>query len=181
MATNFHITGIPELDRKLAYLSKDVARKASRSALAVGMTVIRNAIRARVPLKAKTPGHALDAYKESIKGSQKRQRKTGIAEAKVGIAVGKGVFKLRNWQVFHLLALGTADRYTGRKRIRGKVLGKWKWLNIWRKTGNPVHYTGRLQSDDLVKRGTFAAWPTALRQMVNQVAIVVAREAAKKP
>lgn len=177
---NLHITGIPELDRKLRYLSTTVAKKAARSALGMGMTVLAQSTRAMVG-PALTPGHSLEEFKRSIRGTQKRERTTGVFQAKEGILVGKRGAKLRNWQVFHLLSIGTRDRYTGRKRQRAKLNGKWKWTNQYKNTGNPRRYTGRMRYQTFFRRGFAAGWPTALRVMVNQVAVVIAREAAKRP
>ena len=171
------ITGIPQLDAKLKHLELRVGRKACRSALAKGMTVIARSMRSNVP-QAKTPGHSNVGLKRAIKGRQVREKTTGIVSAKVGVNVGSRSGKQSNRRigtgerVYHLMALGTVDRWTGSKRSGSYRMGRTS-------TGNKRMFRGRMKGDQFVTKGFRASEAAALAIMVQAVADVVKKEASK--
>lgn len=176
------LTGVPELDRMLKNLAVPIADKASAAALRSGVTFMARDMRSRAP-KAKTQGHSTDEFKKAIKGTVRKPRKSGIIESKAGIAVGAKV-KRRNWQVFHLLALGTADRYSGRKRVRGWVMvdgkRKRKWLNKYKQTGNARIFRGRMIYNSFIRVSANATYKQAVVLMQKKAKQVIATEVAKR-
>lgn len=104
------ITGDKELDRALARIEARASNRVVRSASARAGTVIRRAIRALIPYRS---------IKRSVGKRQKRSKRSGRFEAKVGFGVG-AASKVRAPHA-HLIAAGTKPRYTKKGAFRGKV------------------------------------------------------------
>lgn len=169
-AASVVITGIPELDRQFKFIGIKVARKACRSALGRGMTVVAKQIRRNVP-KARTKGHTNQELKQSVRGRQVRGRASGIAQAKVGIGVGRP--KGSNHLQVPLIALGTTDRK--RKRVRGIFRSRSGTLKTRRVSGS----TGRMTGNDFVGRAYQTAGNAAVQMMITTAAQVIQKESAK--
>jgi hypothetical protein len=114
------ITGDKALDRKLKRLATSGQRKILRSALGKGLTVLGRGIRNAIDPDQKSA-------KKTVGSRNKKNKKTGLHEAKVGLGVGKhskskkqrdsnrpGVGISKN--NIHWLVLGTKER----KREKGK-------------------------------------------------------------
>ncbi len=156
------ITGIPELDRKLANLATKTAKKAARSALGKGMTVLVKSIKSAVP-PATTEGHSNRDIKRSIGKKQKRQKQTGIVSAVVGIDVGKK--KASQKPQSHLIALGTVER------TRDHVGGKFEGRVVSNRR------TGKIEGNDFVGAGYRAAAGEAINVMLKAADAVIQKEA----
>lgn len=113
MAKHVTIKGDKALEKKLADLDAKVQKKIARSALNKSMTVIQRGIKAAVPSHMKS-------IRQSIGKRNKKNRRKGVSEAKVGVNVAKKGEK----QVphAHLIAGGTKDRYTKAGKYTGKII-----------------------------------------------------------
>ena len=122
------ITGDAALQAKFESLSNKGSRLSLRSALNIGMKVLRVAIKAAIP-DAKTPGHDMKHIRKAVGMRFVSKRRLGLTEAKVGFHVGKqretrvskAARKLRGEKRkaaphrtphAHLLAAGTGMRRT---------------------------------------------------------------------
>lgn len=103
------ILGDRRLIAKLDGLANREIRRIDRNAVNRGMTLIRKAIRAEIPSHMKS-------VKKGVGSRFKKNKKTGLREAKVGSGVGKK--KAAQTPHSHLILLGTKERVqksTGRK------------------------------------------------------------------
>lgn len=137
------IEGDQDLMVKFENLTRGGQSRAMRAAMNVGMKLIREAIRTRIP-DAKTPGHDNSDFRKAIGNRFVRSRGEGQTAAKVGVNVGpdrkwakirktvakgqrrKAYSNYRQTRAsaphFHLLAMGTAMRRTRLTRAnRGRV------------------------------------------------------------
>ncbi len=140
------ITGDKELDRLLYQMGEKSVRKIARIPLGKGLTVVARAIRREVPA-ATTAGHKNKRIKQAIGKRNKKNRRKGYHEAKAGIHVGKK----KGAPHAHLLALGTKERFSGK---RGVVVRDAK-----------VHRKGRVKPNDFVKRGLQNADSEAMKRI----------------
>lgn len=162
------ITGDRLLKATLEQLSTRETRRAARKALTSGTSVLTRALKAAVPA-AKTPGHSSRSLQQSIRGRQKRNKRSGIVEAKVGIGVGRRKYSeakgnLQRAPHLHLIALGTGERYTGQRtyRVRGQrkmrrkdgttyTLGRHaSGGRVAARTNSPRHYRGRMHANPFI-------------------------------
>ncbi len=116
------ISGERVLRATLEQLATKETRRAARKALNSGMSILKRALRAAAP-DPETPGHDGKGLRAAINSRHKRNSRSGIVEAKVGIGVGKSKYsKAKGNQQraphLHLIALGTQDRFTGAKTQR---------------------------------------------------------------
>ena len=134
------MTGIPEVDRTLKKLGTSDARKAARTGVNAGMSVLAKFIRAEVKAEPDASRNLRKQISKTIGKRFRKNRRTGESTAKVGPGVGKQTpatgsrrpgRKGLSKQNVHWFVLGTKDR-----RVRT--------------TGNPA---GRLQSIHFVRRG----------------------------
>lgn len=152
-------TGFPELDKRMRFMADAGANRIISTAARAGLRVGEKYIRDQIPATIKTG----IANKDKGIGSTTKKKSANGTSGKVGVGVGgtqkkaaankldrgkkRGVgVSARN---LHWFAMGTAERFTGSKRIR--IKGSFKQQRR-RSTGNPVHPTGRI---DVVKFGGF--------------------------
>jgi hypothetical protein len=164
-------TGFAALDAKLKDIGSRVAGKACRSGMSKAGTVIARSMRLRVPA-AKTPGHSTNELKKAIRS--RVSTRNGVIELKVGIDVGKRNYKKvgKGSRVYFLLALGTADRWTGTKGV-----GRSKKTKV--STGNKRAFRGRVQPGDFISAGLAASQAEAQTVLERTVGEVIAKEAVK--
>jgi hypothetical protein len=106
------ITGDKALDAKLKDLELRTAKRIARKAINKGLTQIARGQRAAAPTKR---------IKGTVGSRNKKNRKTGLAEAKVGMNVGKKLTNPKRMPHAHLLALGTSERTTRSGASRGRM------------------------------------------------------------
>jgi hypothetical protein len=155
-----NITGDKKIDRKLKRLAKSGQKRIARAALGKALTVLARGVRNAIDPKQKSA-------KKTVGTKNKKNKKTGIHEAKVGFGVGKqpkkkqrgnrpgvGISKTN----IHWLLLGTKNRTTEKGKSTGAMppVGKG-WL----------------------KNGLKAAEPEAFRVMQETVKTKLAQEVAK--
>jgi HK97 gp10 family phage protein len=174
------ITGDKELIRKFEQLANRDATRISRKVLTKGAAEMRDEIKFQIR-PTKTKGHSNKGIKSNIGSRLKKPRKTNEVEALAGVGVGKkttGARAARNRLFaphFHLLALGTKDRYTG--RISRKVRGGGR---ITKKTGGKIAYRGRMPADDFVGRAYAARGSKAVGDMVSLMKSEIEATAVQK-
>jgi hypothetical protein len=132
---NATITGDKALDRKLKRLATSGQKRIARAALGKALTVLARGIRNAVDPKQKSA-------KKTVGTKNKKNKKTGVHEAKVGFGVGKktkskkqrdpkkggvGISK----ENIHWLILGTTERH----RDDGAATGKMQKAPDWMKKG----------------------------------------------
>lgn len=132
---NASITGDKALDRKLKRLATSGQKRIARAALGKALTVLARGIRNAVDPKQKSA-------KKTVGTKNKKNKKTGVHEAKVGFGVGKqtkskkqrdpkkggvGISK----QNIHWLILGTDER----QRDDGASTGRMPKAPDWMKKG----------------------------------------------
>ena len=106
------LTGDKKLDKKLGRLARRGANRVARRGLGKALTVLARAMRAEAPNKT---------MKASIGKRNKKNRRKGIHEAKVGPNVGnKGKGEKRTPHA-HLFILGTKERFTKTGASRGAM------------------------------------------------------------
>lgn len=110
-------TGDEDLDRVLASLERKTGNRVARAALSRALSELVRMIKAEVAQKT---------IKKTIGKRNKKIRRDGEHGAKAGIGVGSASRQTYAPHA-HLLAMGTADRYTQRKQYRGKVTAH-KWI-----------------------------------------------------
>lgn len=155
------ITGDKKMDRKLKNLATSGQKRISRAALGKGLTVLGRGIRNAIDPKQKSA-------KKTVGSKNKKNKKTGLHDAKVGLGVGKrtkskkqrgtkkgvGISK----ENIHWLTLGTGHRATK----KGKSTGRMPPVGIrW------------------VKQGVKHAEPEAVRVMQQTARAKLIQEAAK--
>ncbi len=161
------ITGDKELIRKFEQLASRDATRISRKALTKGSGEMRDEIKFQIR-PTKTKGHSTRGIKANIGSRLKKIRKTSQVEALAGVGVGKKMKGARAAKArlfaphFHLLALGSKDRYTG--RVSRKVRGGGR---ITKKTGGAIAYRGRMPADDFVGRAYTARGSKAVAHMIT--------------
>jgi hypothetical protein len=178
------ITGVEDLDAKLATLKLGAANKIARPALTKAARHLLKKVKAAVPPDKKEAKKAMGMVVDA-KGGKSRD----LQRAKVGAAVGKaskvagnprragrpGVgMDARN---IHWFILGTAQRSTGTTRIRSKLgLGQRKL------TGGVVRNTGIMppQMEDVVKGPARAEQGAMIGIMRAEATTRLAKLAAKK-
>lgn len=144
------ITGDKALDRKLKRLATSGQKRIARAALGKALTVLARGIRNAVDPKQKSA-------KKSVGSKNKKNKKTGVHESKVGFGVGKktkskkqrdpkkpgvGISK----ENIHWLVLGTNDR------------------SKWRTTGASTGDSPAI-GKDWMKKGIKASEGDAFRMM----------------
>ena len=105
------ITGDKALDRKLSHLSDKGQARATKSAIGKALTVIARGIRNAIPPNLKS-------VKKTVGTKNKKNKRKGIHEAKVGLGVGKQKKQARAGKPgvgiskanVHWWALGTGER-----------------------------------------------------------------------
>lgn len=158
LALMLEISGDRIVKATFEQLANKETRRAARKALTSGMQVLTKALKAASPV-AKTEGHSGRGLRQAIRSRHVRNKRTGIAEAKVGIGVGKKT-PARTAKMkphFHLVALGTEPRHTGARQVKGKR-GTGRRII----TGNPTYYRGRMPANPFV-----ATTSNALSRAVN--------------
>lgn len=170
------VEGIDELRERLTFLGDRDARSIGRAAENAMAREMAKSIRRFIP-KSIMP----QAADKGI-GSRLIRMRGGIDPgAKAGVAVGpsgkrvnavinrggrKGVGVSAN--NLHWFALGTADRYTGSRKSGNRS----------KPTGNPRHFTGRIDKTkwgEFVQRGALAAELTAVAAAQKAVASKIAK------
>ena len=156
------------LDSRLAELGSKSINRISRNAVRRGLTVLRQAMQAAVPAIAKTRGHQTQTIKQAIGQSLKKSNVTSVTEGKAGAAVGikraasiaaakAGRGKRRGVGIsannIHWYIMGTASRYTKKKR-----------------------HTGRMPAEGAVRRGAGNAMGRAQQTIYDAVKNQVAKE-----
>lgn len=134
---------------------KDAARDA--------MKVMQGAMRSAIP-PAVTKGHSNRSIVQSV-GLGVRSKDNVITVAKTGIGVGmlredeKALLfasKSKRQSTVaphaHLYIMGTADRWTGRKRVRNKKEMGSREKYRYEQTGNPRLYKGRMDPSRYMPR-----------------------------
>jgi hypothetical protein len=178
------ITGIRELNRKLKQLSEKVQKKLVRAAMVASLRVTAKAIKSEVPStwkegrkaigysfkRGKTPGvtfakAGVGAGMKKAKRAKAKQ-KPRIGHSGVGIGVGN----------LHWFILGTAERFTGSKRVGARRKGV---VNRRVSTGNAVRRTGKLQPNAIVKRGDMKSKGAAKAALITNLKAGIEREAKK--
>lgn len=171
------LTGDKELLAKFDALKSRVASAVSRKALTAGAGEMRDEIRFQIP-PTKTRGHSNRGLKRNIGSRLKRSGKSGQQAAIAGVGVGKTrkqAAKSENRFFaphFHLLALGTARRYTGH-RVKRRKGG-----NVRERTSSKVSYRGRMTGDDFVGRAYRARGGKAIGLMIQIMRDGIERAAA---
>lgn len=191
------VLGDKQLIAAFEALATKAQARAARRALSAGSRMLRDAIKSEVP-EAKTKGHSNRNVRDGVGARQGRRRRSGEYEAKAGVQVGlrqrrgRVATSLRSLERaagsrrkssrelvaphFHLLALGTIDRYTGASRSTTRAGRRTGLKNA---TGNPRRFRGRMPSDDFVVRGTSKASASAQLEMLRIMREVIEEEAAK--
>jgi len=157
------VTGIPELDRRLAQIGEKGANRACRSALGKAKTQLKSALKAAAP-KSKG-GHfaitksgkkkKLNPVRDSIDARFIKSRRTGEITVKAGIDVGKKLGQSVAYHA-HLVALGTGERFRktmGGDRMAGKARVKGGFLARKSKSLR----TGRMPANPFIARGFASA------------------------
>jgi hypothetical protein len=156
------ITGDKAMDRKLKRLATSGQKRISRSTLGNGLTVLGRGIRNAIDPKQKSA-------KKTVGSKNKKNKKTGLHDAKVGLGVGKRTKSKKQRDTkkggvgiskenIHWLTLGTGHRATK----KGKSTGRIPPVGIrW------------------VKEGIRKAEPEAVRVMQQTARAKLIQEAAK--
>jgi HK97 gp10 family phage protein len=146
MSVSIVVTGITELDMKLANLPEKTQKKFARSALSQGMTIIRKAA-----IKA-APRGPTGNLRKSIKSRFKRIKQLGITQAKVGLNVGKRRDTDKTVAPHaHLVALGTVERFNKSGASRGVMPAN----SFFRRATDSVHsQVEKKMADILLKKVT---------------------------
>ncbi len=184
------VTGMKELQRSLKNLDKKVQDKLTRASMTASLRIIAKAIKAEVPSTWKEGKKAIGW---SFKKGKASSAHKGVTFAKAG--VGAGIKKAKRDKArasstrsgkkkgvgmgvgnFHWFILGTAERFTGSKRIGAHRAGV---VNARKPTGGKVQRTGKLQPNPIVKRGTLKSKAAALAAMAKSLQAGIEREAAK--
>lgn len=175
------IQGLAQLEARIKSLPLKVEKRIVRKALNKAAGVIVRGIRKEVP-KGATKAAAKEIGKRIMS-------KGGIVAAKIGVGVSspkrkkkgdKGAKQNRNREQVgatephaHLLALGTADRYTGARTWKNKG-GK-----VTKKTGNKRAFRGRVKPDKFVSRGTTNSLSKFAAVLGDAIKAGIEKEAAK--
>lgn len=129
MSADIVLTGDVRLNALLKALPENVQRKYARQALGRGMTILVKAAKAMAPVGE------TGALKASIGKRFKRDTRSGVTTAKVGINVGRAAAKTyRRTPHGHLVALGTGERVTK----DGKSTGRMPANSFFRDAANSV-------------------------------------------
>lgn len=144
MAINFsnQVTGLAEVDRKLAELASKERRRIVRKAMNAGLTVGRKAIRDELTAAGVSP-QLRNALARTIASGFKRARRSDEHAARVGMGLGKRKPAVRSGRNtggvgigkanVHWFLLGTRIRFARKpKRLAGRI----KALPIVRNAGN---------------------------------------------
>lgn len=146
------VDGVGELQQQLRGLADREVRRPLRSGVGKGLTVVAKAIRQAAPV-GKTR-----SIRKAIGKRFARNRRSGEMEAKAGIDVGKKRSRDGSKGIQarhgHLVALGTAERFTKTGAKRGSV-----------------------RANDFVGRGFAASASQAAAVIVNTVADGIAAAA----
>lgn len=180
MAAPGTVTGFPELDRRLEMLARRDARRIVRNGMNRAMTILHKAMRAAVP-PAATKGHGQKRLKAALGKRYKKSRRSGEYEAKVGANVGKR--RERQAPQWHLLMLGTADRYTGSvtRRSRSRI-GRRTFRTVQEEsTGNPRRFRGRIRGSEALRTAARAAEASAMQAMRQTVLEQLEKAGAGQP
>lgn len=157
------VLGLEDLVDTLRKGPQKWAKGVTTRAIKKGAEIVREAISNAVPF-AKTEGHSTERVRQSIGYRMVRDRKSGVATAKVGVGVGKKKGTYPTHAVF--LATGTVARYTGSKRIRSKkriaATGQTR-----ESTGNKVAFRGYVKKSRFVLFG-FRRSSAAAREAIRK-------------
>lgn len=181
------VEGLRQLQANLKNLDKKVQDKLTRASMTASLRIIAKAIKSEVPSTWKEGRKAIGwSFR---KGKSKSQHK-GVTFAKAG--VGAGIKKAKRAKAgkergnkkgvgigvgnFHWFILGTAERFTGSKRVGARRAGV---VNRRKLTGNPVRRTGKMKPNGIVKRGTLKSKSAALAAMAKSLQTGIEREAKK--
>ena len=181
------IEGLKQLQANLKNLDKKVQEKLTRASMTASLRIIAKAIKSEVPSTWKEGRKAIGW---SFKKGKASSRHKGVTFAKAG--VGAGIKKAKRAKAgkdrgkragvgmgvsnFHWFVLGTAERFTGSKRVGAHRAGV---INRRKLTGNPVRHTGKMTPNPIVKRGTLKSKAAALAAMAKSLETGIEREAAK--
>ena len=124
----FVLTGVRQLDRKLASLSSKVVRKVASPAVNRALTVLKKGIQSEIPAQYKSAKKAIGKRFNKAKTGEQR----GLVVAKVGAGVGadaksRKVARTKKGGVgisarnIHWFILGTGKRKTKTGRNRGSM------------------------------------------------------------
>lgn len=180
MSAFLNITGVKELDDALSYLRDKSAKRIGKAGSRRMAAVLARFMRPFVP-KSLTSSILMGRNK-GIGSRGDRAKISNITFAKAGVAVGsagrrinrivnrgsrKGVgVSARN---LHWFALGTKDRFTGRRNSGNKLIA----------TGSQRHFTGRIDKDrwgGFVRRGLLAGSATAKAEAAKTINRMISAE-----
>lgn len=155
------VTGIKELDRKMARMKNRVQTKIVKAAIRAGLSVGSKEVRAQIPSQYKTA-------RKAIGWRFKKNKKKGVMEAKVGVAVGKKQAKLREW----------GRKEEDKRRAAGKKgLGispmTLHWFVVGTSTNVPIKF------DNLASKGMRSGSSQVQSAIKKKLREGVMREAAK--
>lgn len=156
------VTGLIELDRKMTRMRKRVQTKITKAAIRAGLSAASKEIRAEIPSQYK-------AARKAIGWRFKKNKKKGVMEARVGVAVGKKSAKLREW------GRKVEDK---RRAAKKKGLGispmTLHWFVVGTSTNVPIKF------DNLASKGMQSGTPLVRAAMKSKLREGIRREAAKQ-
>lgn len=182
------VLGSKELQKKLERLRTSTQNKLQRAAALAGLRVITKAIKAEVPStwkegkkaigfsfargKGKHLGHtfAKSGVGAGIRKKARGKQATKAKSRKGRKGVGIGVSNL------HWFVMGTAERFTGSKRVGAHRRGK---ANQRVATGKTVRRTGRMTKNPIVARGFAKSQAAATKAIADNFRAGIEREAIK--
>lgn len=194
------VTGFDELDHILSRIGGPSAQKMGKAAVGRMGQVYAKTIRKYIP---KSIASSLNMASDKGIGSRNTRAKLStITTAKAGVSVGGSFKRAKKWQKglgaaggangkrpgrkgvgvsarnLMWFALGTKDRFTGSKRIRGKY---GRLTNKRKSTGNPVVFTGRINEriwGGFVQAGAKEGKGPAMEAAKQKIASMIDKEAA---
>lgn len=181
MQAHVEITGIAEIEESLSYLKDRSARRIGRAAAGRMATVYAQGMRRFIPKSIRPSARDKGIGSRTLKtvGARAFRAKAGIrvgnAAKNIPTAVNRGKRKGVGVSAnnLHWFALGTKDRFTGRKKS-----GNTSSLS----TGNKRRFTGRLDKEKwggFIQKGVQATELPALEAARTTAQRMIDQEAAK--
>lgn len=193
MSKLFDVIGEQLLLRKLDGLQKKVKNKVAKKAITAGVKEMAKAIKAEIPSTQKTARKAIGySFKKPRSGkfkdmvfakagwgagqSKKKREKKKAKAAAAGPRKRKGI---GGEAAAVMLILGTADRYTGTKRV-GKHRGGGASKTQRRvDTGGRKRFTGRVSGNAAVRDAASKADSRVTKLIITEIRAGIQREAGK--